>query len=261
MKSLPPAHHVGGLLERPEGRPGLDDRDRMGAELERGDDAEVAAAAADRPEQVGVLVRARAGLGAVGEDHVRLEQVVDREPVLAAQVPDPAAEREPADAGRGDDPGGRREPVLVGGRVDLVPGAAAAGPDRAARRVDLDRVQAGEVEHDAVVDDAEAAAVVAAAAHGEQQVVLACERDRRLDVGDALTVRDQRRAPVDHRVEHRARLVVAGVLRADHGARERADRVPVVPHRRRSSACSCEPPARLQWNESTARRRRRHDLD
>ena len=49
--------------------------------------------------------------------------------------------------------------------------------------VDLDRVQAGEVEHDAVVADAEAAAVVAAAADGEQQVVVAGERDRRRDIG------------------------------------------------------------------------------
>ena len=49
-----------GLLERPERRPADHRADRVRAEAERGDDAEVAAAAADRPEELGVLVGARA---------------------------------------------------------------------------------------------------------------------------------------------------------------------------------------------------------
>ena len=57
------AHHLGRLLDRPEGRSGHQrGADRMRAELERGDDAEVPAAAAQRPEQVRVLVGARADL-------------------------------------------------------------------------------------------------------------------------------------------------------------------------------------------------------
>ncbi len=39
-------------------------------------------------------------LVAVGEHDVGRDQVVDRQPVLARQVADAAAEREPADAGR-----------------------------------------------------------------------------------------------------------------------------------------------------------------
>ena len=50
------AQHLAGVLERVEDRPGQHDRpDRVQPVLERGDDAEVAAAAADAPEQVGVL--------------------------------------------------------------------------------------------------------------------------------------------------------------------------------------------------------------
>ena len=111
----------------------------MQAEGERGDDAEVAAAAADRPEQVGVLVGARADALAAGQHELGLEQVVDRQAALAGQVAEAAAEGQAADAGRRDDPARRGEAVLVGGGVDLAPGAAAADADGPGLRVDLDR--------------------------------------------------------------------------------------------------------------------------
>ena len=93
------AHHLRRLLHRPERRPGHHGRaERMGLKLERGHDAEVAAAAAQRPEQIGMLARAGVHLRAIGQHHVGADQVVDREPEAARQVADAAAEREPADA-------------------------------------------------------------------------------------------------------------------------------------------------------------------
>ena len=59
--------------------------DRVQLELEAGDHAEVAAAAADRPEQVGVLVGAGAHRLAVGGHDVGGEQVVDGHAELAAR--------------------------------------------------------------------------------------------------------------------------------------------------------------------------------
>ena len=54
------AHHLRYLLDRPESRTGHHRcADRVRAELERCDDAEVAAAAAQRPEQLGVLAGTR----------------------------------------------------------------------------------------------------------------------------------------------------------------------------------------------------------
>src|SRR3546814_4155031 len=53
--------------------------DRVEAEFERGDHAEVAAAAPQRPEQVGVLVLRRPQPLALGRHDVDGEQVVDRE--------------------------------------------------------------------------------------------------------------------------------------------------------------------------------------
>ena len=54
--------------------------DRVQPVLERGDDAEVAAAAADGPEEIGVLGGARVDELAVGEHDVGAQQVVDRHP-------------------------------------------------------------------------------------------------------------------------------------------------------------------------------------
>ena len=107
---------LGARLDRPERRAADHGADLVQPEQERGDDAEVAAAAADRPVEVGVLVGARAHALAAGEHELGLEQVVDRQAALAGQVAEAAAERQAADAGRRDDPARRREAVLVGGR-------------------------------------------------------------------------------------------------------------------------------------------------
>ena len=97
-----------------------------------GDDAEVAAAAAERPEQVLVLRFAGRDRLPVGGDHLRRDQVVAREADAPRQVADAAAEGEPADAGRGDDAAGRREAVRVGRVVEVAPRGAALGAGRAA---------------------------------------------------------------------------------------------------------------------------------
>jgi hypothetical protein len=169
-----------------------------------------------------VLLGARAHLLAIGQHHLGLEQVVDREPALAGQVAEAAAEREPADARGRDDPAGRRQAVRVGRRIHLGPGAATADPDGASLGVDVDVAQQREVDHHAVVARAEPGAVVAAAADRHDEVVCAREAERPRDVVRARAARDQRRALVDHRVEEAARLLVVAVLRSDQAARESA---------------------------------------
>ena len=126
------AQHLRRLLDRPERRPGHHRRPhRMGLELKLGDHPEVAAAAAQRPEQVGVLVGAGVHQRAVGEHHVGPDEAVDRQPEAACQMPETAAEREPANPGRRDDPRRRRAPVLGRRAVDLPPGGATPHADRA----------------------------------------------------------------------------------------------------------------------------------
>ena len=65
-------------------------------ELKARDDAEVPLAAANRPEQAGLGPLARLHDLAVGGDHLRRQQVVDRQPVLPYQESNPAGERDPA---------------------------------------------------------------------------------------------------------------------------------------------------------------------
>ena len=207
--------HVGAELDRPERRAREHVADLVQPEQERGDDAEVAAAAADRPVKVGVLVGAGAHALAAREHHLGLEQVVDGQAALARQVTEAAAEREAAHAGRRDDPAGRRKAVLVRRAVDLAPRAAAADADRARLGIDLDVLQRREVDHDPVVAGPEPGAVVPAAADGQQQAAVASEADDARDLVCVGAARDQRRPPVDHRVVDLARLVVAGVLRPD----------------------------------------------
>jgi hypothetical protein len=180
-------------------------------ELEGGDDAEVAAAAADRPEQVGVLPLAGPHALAVGQHQLGGEQVVDGEAAAAGQVAQAAAKGEAADAGGGDDPARGGQAELAGGPVHLPPGGAAADPDRSALRVDLDVVQRRQVEHDPVVAGAEAGAVVPAAPDGQRQPVPAGEADHLGHGAGVGALGDHRRPLVDHRVVDGAGGVVAGV--------------------------------------------------
>ena len=83
------AHDVAGLVE---------------LKLEAGHDAEIAAAAAQRPEQIRILARARSHQPPVGEHHVGRDEMVDRQAEAAAQIADAAAERQSGDAGVRHDP-------------------------------------------------------------------------------------------------------------------------------------------------------------
>ena len=56
-------------------------------------DAEVAAASPQRPQKVGVLAFACGHEAAVGQDHVGLDEIVDRESILPGEVAVAAGER------------------------------------------------------------------------------------------------------------------------------------------------------------------------
>src|SRR5204863_7859773 len=152
--------------------------DLLQSELEPGDDTEVAAAAADRPEQVGVrLVVDPQHLTASGDD-VGRHHVVDGEAVLAGQVADAAAQREAADPYRTGVAEAHRETVLSGRSGELGGGEAGLGPGRAASDVDVDRRHVAQVDDQPVVGGAVAGPAVPAAADCERQAGLARESDR-----------------------------------------------------------------------------------
>ena len=185
--------------------------DVVAAEGERGDDAEVPAAAAQRPEQVGVVVGAGGDEGAVGEHDIGREQVVDREPEAAGQVADAAAERQAGHAGCGDEPGRGGHAEGGGGVVDIAPGAAGVDADGAGRRVDGGAAQLRQVDDQGAVGNSESGGAVAAAANGDLGAVASGEADAGDDVGGVAAARDRGRMLVDHGVVDGTRPVVVRI--------------------------------------------------
>ena len=86
--------------------------------------------------------------------------------------------------------------------------------------IDVDASDSGQIDNQALVDGSQTAAVVAAAAHGQVEPVVAGETDRRDDVGDVGTARDDARPLVDHRVVDLASFLIAGVRRYRDGPSE-----------------------------------------
>ena len=98
-------------------------------EIEDGDDAEIAAAAAQRPEQVRVLRRARAQQLAVGRDHVGETQIVDCQAEPPGDPAEAAAKRQAGDSGGRVDAVGTTSPkacVSLSRSASVAPGSTQA---------------------------------------------------------------------------------------------------------------------------------------
>ncbi len=183
--------------------------------LEGRDDAEVAAASSDGPEQVRVLLGAGPQQTSVSGHDVGGYEVVAREPVAAVQPPQPAAEREPRDPSHRDDSEGRGQPERLGRAVELAQGEPGFGPRRPRLGIDLDGFHPGQVDHESAVVRGVACDAVTAPAHCEREVVPTCECDGANHVG-RIDRPDHGQGPtVDHAVEQRAGRVVAAVTRED----------------------------------------------
>ena len=190
-----------------------DGRDPVGAELERGDDTEVAAATPDCPEQVTVCVVARGRYVSGREHDLGGEEVVDRHPVAAHQPGQAAAEREPCDAGARDHAAGRGEAKNTGCAVELAHGDAGLSAHRSPCGVHMDALHRREVDHQPAFGHGLAGDVVPAAAHGDLEVSLPSGVHCVDDVGGIAATRDQRWALVDESVVDLAEaveVVVAG---------------------------------------------------
>jgi hypothetical protein len=158
------------------------------AELELGDDAEAALAAAQGPEQLGLPVRVGAVQLAVRGDDVDAADPLGRPAERPAEHRQPAAERVADDAGAGRRPGEAGQPVRRRRRQHVPPGGP--GADRGGPRVRVD----GDVVHPA---------------GAEQQAGL----DRRL--GAVAGGLDGDRHAAGRRPPHRGDDVLGG-RRADH---------------------------------------------
>src|SRR5215213_10603261 len=103
--------------------------------VERRDHSEVAAAAAQPPKHVGMLIDTCGEKLAICGDQVAGHQAVAGEPEAAHQVADPTSKGQPADPGVGDDAAGYRHPKGLALVVDVAPQTSPLGPDRPHQRV------------------------------------------------------------------------------------------------------------------------------
>jgi hypothetical protein len=206
------AQNLRRLAHRPEDRPCQHGRaDRVEAELELGDDAEVAAAAAQAPEQVLILGLACPHELAIGGHEVDRLQLVDREPVLAHQPPDAAAEREPGDSGVGDDPGWGGQPERLRLPIELAEKNTRLRSRRARLRIDPDALHRRQVEDDAALANRQTREAVPATPDGDREAGRSGEPHRGDHVGRAGAARDERGEAIYRSVPDLALLVVGRI--------------------------------------------------
>ena len=176
----------------------------VGLEGEAGDDAEVAAAAAQRPEQLRVADRADLDDLAAGQDDLQGHEVVAGQSVLTGEPADAAAQGQAGHAGLGHDAGRHDQAVRGGGRVDVAEQAAPARMDQLALGIDGHLAQPAQVDGQAAVGHGLARHVVAAAADRGRQAVFPGHVDRRHHVGGAGAAQDETGPTVDHGVPDQA---------------------------------------------------------
>ena len=148
------------------------------AQVETRHDAEVAAAAPQPPEQVGVLVGRRPDQLTVGGHHLVPEGVVAGQPKLPTQPTDTAAERQPADTRVRHDPRRRRQPERLRRRVERAEQRPALHLRRPGTRVDDDPRIRRQVDHQPIVRHRPPRRTVPAASHTERQTELPRDPDR-----------------------------------------------------------------------------------
>ena len=149
----------------------------MQPEDELGHDAEVAATAAERPEEVIVIGTGGATHLSVSGHDLDFFKIVHRPAEPARQVAEAAAERQPRHAGRGDEAKSAGQAVHLRSLIDIAQRAARADPRQARLDIHLDGAHTGHVEGDAAIGQCQARDVVSPALDGEYELVVADEGD------------------------------------------------------------------------------------
>ena len=192
-------------------RTAIDHADGHGAIYEPCHDAEVPAATAHRPEQVGMLGGTGGDQASVGQHDLDRLEVVDRKSMLPGQVADPAAQGEAGDADRRRVAERDGQVVLGEGGCDDAGRQSGLGTDDAAVRVDVQLGHRAEVDEQDAVAARMASGAVAAAADGELEAADASVIDGCGDVLRAGGPDHGERTGVDGEVVTAARRLIPGV--------------------------------------------------
>ena len=171
---------------------------------------------AQAPQQIAV------GLDhdAIGGHQLSTAEVVARQPMLALQPADAAAQRQTGDARGRDQATGRAQPVGSRRRVEVRPGRTGLNDRPATFRGHLNSPQGSQIDDDTTLARRQAAHAVPARTHGKRHPGGPGQVHRSGDVGAAVTARDKRRLRRDGAVPHRPRLGVAVLTRHEYVSRE-----------------------------------------
>ena len=200
----PAAQHRSGLVPAEGDHAGRDLGVRVQAGAQLRHDAEVPAASAQAPEQLGLVLRIGGDHSAVGQHDLGRQHVVDTEADQADQCPVPAAEGQPGEADRAHGAHRRGVPVRAHRVQDVADGRAAGHPRL--RALDGDLPHGAQVDQQARVADGAAGPVVASAEHRERQARRLRREYRGLDVvgraaaGDHGRTLPYLRVPRPHRI-------------------------------------------------------------
>ena len=181
--------------------------------LERCRDAEVAATAADRPEEIGIHLGAGFQQLSVGGDDVHRRELIAGQPEAARQAPESTAQRQATGARMGDRAGRGDEAEGQGLAIEIAEERPAPGACQSTRRIHAYGAHRRQVDHEAVVTARLSRQAVGASAHGDEQVVRTRKANGPHDVGGSSAAGDERRAFVKNGVEDLARVVVTGRIR------------------------------------------------
>ncbi len=216
------AHGIGAKLGREDEGASVDLADRDQVEVQGGDERVAPAAAAQGPEEVGLVLGVDRALLAVGGDELDRAHAVAGEAVLATEPAEATAEGEAgyADVGRGARH--RAKVVLLRGGAELGDEDAGLDPGGLRLGVDLDPAHALGLDQDRPFERArQAEGAVPGPLAGDAQVVLGGEADRLGDVVGALDEGDRLGALVGGEVPGEARLVPVGIARGGNAAGDR----------------------------------------
>jgi hypothetical protein len=190
----------------------------MEADAQRGHDAEVAAAAAQRPEQVGLRVGTGCHAPPVRQHDFGAEQVVRSEAAGAAERAVAAAQGQAGHADGAAVAHCRDQVVGAGGGGHVLgPGAARDGGHKRLR-VHRHTTHTGEVGDEPTAAQGPPRPVMPAAPHRQRQAVAPRGTQRRLHVLRLFAERDHCRAAAHGAVPHAAALVIELVPGQRHAA-------------------------------------------
>jgi hypothetical protein len=206
----PGVQHLRAALDREEQDSGVQLPDRVEGHLQRGHHAD-AAAAPDRPEQVGLAVGVRPYEMAVGGHDLGRGHAVGGEPVTAGQPADPAAEGVAGHAHVRRGARQRGQAVLPGRYRHVLPLGARTGPGGTGRGIDIHPPHARCPEQHCVPQRLERLGAAAGALRRDPHPLRAGEPDRLHHVGGGLGHHDGSRPLVHGQVPRPTRRVIASV--------------------------------------------------